>query len=116
MELTVEKMALIRDDFNLKNRDLNLNIDWSVEFTHTDQKEIKYDIILKSGEYLNLNFKLEGLVILGNLEKFIQQECSQIVFNHACSMLMNAVSLTRQTKYELLTDNINSAVNLDITF
>lgn len=108
-------MALIRDGCNPKNRDLNLNIDWSVEFTHTDQKEIKYDIFLKSVEYLNLNFKLEGLLRLGDFEEFIQQEYSQIVFNHACGMLMDLISLTRQANYELLTSDITSAVNMDIT-
>ena len=45
MEITVERIALIRENYNPKNTNLNLNIDWSVEFTHTDQSVIKYDII-----------------------------------------------------------------------
>ena len=116
MEITVEKIAMIRDDYNPKNTNLNLDIDWSVEYTNTDQKDIGYDIILKSEEYLNLNFKVEGLIRLGDLEEFIQKDCSQIIFHHACTMLMNMISLTRQSNYELLNEDINSTVSLGATF
>ncbi len=116
MEITVEKIAMIREDYNPKNTNLNLDVDWSVEYTGTDQRDIKYNIIIKSVEYLNLNFKLEGLVRLNDFEEFIQQDCSQIVFHHACNMLMNMISLTRQSDYELLNEDIGSTVNLDAAF
>ena len=111
LEITVEKIALIRESFNPKNTNLNLDIDWSVEYTGTDQKDVRYDIILKSAEYLNLSFKLEGLLKLGESEEFIQKDCSQIVFHHACDMLMNLISLTRQSNYELLNEDMTSTVN-----
>ncbi|WP_458456691.1 pilus assembly protein [Methanobrevibacter sp.] len=116
MEITVEKIAMIREDYNPKNTNLNLDVDWSVEYTDTDQRDIRYNIIIKSVEYLNLNFKLEGLIRLNDFEEFIQQDCSQIVFHHACNMLMNMISLTRQSDYELLKEDISSAVNLDAAF
>lgn len=116
MEITVEKIAMIREDYNPKNTNLNLDIDWSVEYTDTDQKDIKYDIILKSEEYFNLNFKIGGLILLGELEEFIQKDCSQIIFHHACTILMKMISLTRQSNYELLHEDINSAVNLGAAF
>lgn len=108
MEITVEKIAMIRENYNPKNTNLNLDIDWSVEYTNTDQRDIKYDIILKSGENFDLNFKLEGLIKLGDFESFIQQECSQIVFHHACNMLMEMFSLTRQSNYELLNEDLTT--------
>ena len=116
MEITVEKIAMIREGYNPKNTNLNLDVDWSVEYTNTDQRNVKYDIILKSCKYLNLNFKVEGVIRLNNFEEFVQQDCSQIVFHHACNMLMNMISLTRQSDYELLKEDLNSAVNLKATF
>ena len=116
MEITVDKLAMCRESYNPKNSNLNLNIDWSVEYTHTDQKVMGYDIVLKSDEYLNLSFKIGGLIKLGDFEEFIQQECSQIIFHHACNMLMNLISLTKQSNYELLNGEINSAVNFGATF
>ncbi|WP_067040423.1 hypothetical protein [Methanobrevibacter sp. YE315] len=116
MEITVEEIAMIRENYNPKNTNLNLDVDWSVEYRNTDQRDIQYDFVLKSCEYLNLNFKISGLVRLDNFEEFIQQDCSQIVFHHACNILMSMISLTRQSNYELLNEDINSAVNLDATF
>lgn len=116
MEITVEKIAMIRENFNPKNRNLNLDVDWYLEYTNTDQKEIGYNIVLKSAEYLNLNFKLEGLVILGDLEEFIQENCSQIIFHHACTMLMNMISLTRQTNHNLMQEEVSSAVDFGTAF
>lgn len=113
MEITVEKIAMIRENYNPKNTNLNLDIDWSVEYTNTDQRDINFDIILKSAEYFNLNFKLEGLIRLEDLENFIQQECSQIIFHHACNLLMDMFSLTRQSNYELINEDIGTTVNLN---
>lgn len=116
VEITVEKIAMIREDYNPKNTNLNLDIDWSVEYTSTDQRDVNYNIVLRSAEYLNLNFKVEGLIRLDVFEEFLQEECSQIVFHHACTMLMNMISLTRQSSYELFKDEVNSAVNLNAAF
>ena len=116
MEITVERIAMIRQNHNPKNTNLNLDVDWSVEYSNTDQRDIKYNIILKSGEYLDLSFKVEGLISLDIFEDFLQQECSQIVFHHACTMLMEMISLTRQSNYELLNEDINSAINMNAAF
>ena len=116
VEITVEKIAMIREDYNPKNMELNLDIDWSVEYSNTDQRDVNYNIVLRSSEYLNLNFTVSGLIRLDIFEEFLQQECSQIVFNHACTMLMNMMTLTRQSNYELLNNDFNSAVNLNATF
>lgn len=116
VEITVEKIAMIRENYNLKNANLNLDIDWSVEYTDIDQREVNYNIVLRSSEYLNLNFKVEGLIRLEIFEEFLQKECSQIVFHHAYAMMMNMITLTRQSNYELLKSDVNSTVNLNATF
>ena len=116
MEITVEKIAMIREDYNPKNTNLNLDVDWSVEYTNTDQREINYNIVLRSAEYLNLNFKVEGLLKLDIFEEFVQQECSQIVFHHACTILMNMISLTRQSNYDLINEDVSSTVDLKAAF
>ena len=116
MEITVDKIAMFRANYNPKNTNLNLDIDWSVEYANTDQRDINYDIVLKSVDYFDLKFKIGGLIRLGDFEEFIQQDCSQIVFHHACSILMNVISLTRQSNYELLNEDIGSTVNFNAAF
>lgn len=43
----MQKIGMIRPDFNPRNTSLSLDIDWSVEYTNTDQDEINFNIIFK---------------------------------------------------------------------
>lgn len=101
MEIYMQKIGLIRDDVNPKNLSLNLDIDWAVEYKNTDQEMIDFDIILKSIENFALNFKIEGIIILGMFEKFSLEEVSQIIFHRACKVLMDMVSITRESTHIL---------------
>ncbi|WP_296859816.1 pilus assembly protein [uncultured Methanobrevibacter sp.] len=101
MEIYMQKIGLIRDDINPKNTNLNLDIDWFVDYTNTDQDEINFNIILKSCKNFNLNFKVEGLIKLDLFEEFVQDEFSQIIFYHACNVLMDMISITRESVHIL---------------
>ncbi|WP_405280147.1 hypothetical protein [Methanobrevibacter sp.] len=97
MEIYMQKIGLIRDDINPRNSDLNLDIDWYVEYTNADQDRINFNIVLKSCENFNLNFKVDGILKLDLFEEFIQDECSQVIFYHACNVLMDMISITRES-------------------
>lgn len=101
MEIYMQKIGLIRDNVNPKNLSLNLDIDWAVEYKNTDQKMIDFNIILKSCERFELNFKIEGIIIMGMFEKFSQEEVSQVIFHKACKVLMDMVSITRESTHIL---------------
>jgi hypothetical protein len=104
MEIYMRKIGLIRDDINPKNSRLDLGIDWFVEYTNTDQHEMDFDIVLKSSEIFNLNFKVEGIVKLDLFEEFIQDDVSRIIFYRACNVLMDMISITRESVH-ILSDN-----------
>jgi hypothetical protein len=97
MEIYMQKIGLIRDDINPKNTNLNLDIDWFVEYTNTDQDEINFTVVLKSSENFNLNFKVEGILKLDLFEEFNQGDVSQIIFYQACNVLMDMISITRES-------------------
>lgn len=101
MEIYMQKIGLIRDDINPKNSNLNLDIDWFVEYTNTDQEKINFNIVLKSCGNFNLNFKVEGIIKLDLFEEFIHDEVSQMVFYHACNVLMDMISITRESVHIL---------------
>ncbi len=101
MEIYMQKIGLIRPNFNPKNSSLDLDIDWDIEYVHSDQKEINFDITLTSVENFKLNFKIEGVVVLDLFENFIQDDVSQIIFYRACNVLMDMISLTRQSSHIL---------------
>ena len=101
MEIYMQKIGLIRDDKNPKNSNLKLDIDWFVDYSNTDQDEIDFTIVLKSCENFNLNFKAEGILKLELFEKFNQKDVSQIIFYHACNVLMDMISITRESVHIL---------------
>lgn len=105
MELYMKKIGMIREDINPKNLSLNLDIDWAIEYKRTDQKNVGFDILLKSCENFELNFKIEGIVKLTPVEKFSQEEISQIIFHQAFKVLMDMISITRESSHILSNDD-----------
>lgn len=76
MKIYMQKIGMIRPDSNPKNSNLNLDIDWSVEYYDTHQDQIRFNMILKSLNQFRLDFKVEGLwnyLLLKNLfrKKFL---------------------------------------------
>ena len=104
----MQKIGMIRPDVNPKNSDLNLDIDWSIDFFHTDQSQVEFSIILRSLNQFSLDFKMEGLLELEAFEEFIQEDVSQLIFHKACSVLMKMISLTCQSTHVLSnTENVS---------
>lgn len=109
MKIYMQKIGMIRPNFNPKNKKLNLDLDWSVDYRDTDQKFIKYDCILRTYEDFALNFKVEGVLKLQESEKFLKEEVSQIIFDKAFEILMKMVSLTRESSYSIKDSDVNIA-------
>lgn len=103
MKIYMQKIGMLRPNFNPKNQKLNLDLDWSVDYRDTDLKFIKYDCILRTYENFPLNFKVEGILKLQESEKFQKEEISQIIFDKAFEILMKMVSLTKESD-EMLED------------
>lgn len=101
MEIYMQKIGMIRPGTNPKNSSLNLDIDWSVEYVHIDHNIINFNIIIRSIDNFNLDFKIEGFIELNSDENFIQNEISEIIFQKACNVLMDMISITRQSNHIL---------------
>lgn len=108
MEIFMQKIGMIRQEINLKNSSFNLDIDWSVDYIHIDQKNIGFDLMLKSLENFNSSFKIEGTIKLNSNEEFVQEEISQIIFQKACSIFMDIISITRESTH-ILSKTIDSS-------
>lgn len=103
MEVYIEKVAMIRPLTNPKNCDLDLEMDWSIDYTKTDQNNIGYNCVLKS-IFLDLNFKIEGILKLEAFEEFREETSSQIIVNNSFDILMKMFSLTLPSSHILSDD------------
>ena len=118
MKIYIENVAMIRPLTNPKNCDLYLEMDWSIDYTKIDQKNIGYNCILKS-IFLDLNFKIEGILKLEDFEEFSEETSSQFILNNSFDLLMKMFSLTIPSSHTLSDgesldtigcDNIHSAL------
>ncbi len=100
MKVYIEKVAMIRPLTNPKNCDLDLEMDWSIDYTKIDQKNIGYNCVLKS-IFLDLNFKIEGILMLDDFEEFMEETSSQIIVNNSFDILMKMFSLTLPSSHTL---------------
>ena len=96
MEIHIEKVGLIRLNPNPKNKQLTLNLDWSVDYENTDQKVLNYDCILKNYGSFDIKLKVEGRIIL---------EEYQILVKKSSDILIEMINLTRQHVYEIKNEN-----------
>ena len=111
MKIYMQKIGMIRQDINPKNSKLNLDIDWTIDYIHKDPKNIDFNIIIKSLNNFNLNVKIEGILELNSNENFNQEEISQIIFQKACSVFMDMISITRESTHVL--SNCEELLGLD---
>ena len=100
MKIYIEKVAMIRPLTNPKNCDLDLEMDWSIDYTKIDQKNIGYNCILKS-IFLDLNFKIEGILKLEDCEEVSEETSSQFILNNSFDLLMKMFSLTIPSSHTL---------------
>ena len=101
MKIYMQKIGMIRHEINPKNSTLNLDIDWVIDYIHKDQKCINFVIIIKSLKNFNFNVKIDGFLELNSNENFIQDEISQIIFQRACDIFMDMISITRESAHIL---------------
>ena len=99
MKIYMQRIGMIRREINSKNSTLDLDIDWSIEYVHKDQKNMDFNIILKSMQDFSL--KIDGYLKLNSDEDFNQEEISKLIFQKACSVFMDMISITRESTHIL---------------
>ena len=112
MKIYMQKIELSRQDINPKNKQLDLDIEWVVEYDDITQDQMTFDIVLKSCKNFTLNFKIEGIVKLDSFEKLVQEEISQKIFHQSIKVLMDMISITRESTHDISNTNESELYNL----
>lgn len=112
MKIYMQKIELFRPNTNPKNKQLDLDIDWAVEYDDITKEQMKFDIILKSCKNFTLNFRIEGIVKLDSFEKLLQDEISQKIFHQSIKVLMDMISITRESTHDISNTNESELYNL----
>jgi len=97
--ISVTKVKMIRPENNPKNCDLDLDVDWAVEYIENDKKPLEYVCTLETLGEFHLKFAVQGHVGLKSMEHFkkIQDDLSHLIMDKSMTIMVNMLNLTRDT-------------------
>jgi hypothetical protein len=101
VEIHIKKVGMIRPQNNPKNQDVNLKIDWSIDYIHKSQSNVEYICNILTFPNFPLNLRIEGFLYIGNFEKFSEDDLSKIIFDKCMDVLLNLISITKDQIFEI---------------
>lgn len=101
--ISVTKVKMIRPGNNPKSCDLDLDVDWTVEYIENDKKPLGYVCTLETLGEFHLKFAVQGHVGLKSMEHFkrIRDDLSHLIMDKSMTIMVNMLNLTRDTPLSL---------------
>lgn len=100
LDVCVNKIKMIRPSKNPKSCDLSLNVDWSIEYSRTEDGNMGYVCTLKSIGEMPLKFAIQGFLEcetqIEDLEKR-SDELSPLILDKCMNAMINIVNATRNS-------------------
>lgn len=91
---------MFRPETNPKGQNLDLDLDWAIDYKNADVNHIEYTCTLKTFQLFPLNFKVEGFLQFEELENVSKNKISQIIFDRCLEILLKMVNLTKEFCFE----------------
>jgi hypothetical protein len=101
MKMCIEKIGMIRPQHNIKSQELDLAVDWSVDFENDTAKIMGYVCKIKTSKSFPLNLQIEGILNSDDLENFSKTEVSQVIFSKCLEILLNLLNLSKEYFFEI---------------
>lgn len=99
--MCIEKIGMIRPQHNIKSQELDLAVDWSVDFENDTAKIMGYVCKIKTSKSFPLNLQIEGILNSDDLENFSKTEVSQVIFSKCLEILLNLLNLSKEHFFEI---------------
>jgi hypothetical protein len=100
LNVCVNKIKMIRPGTNPKSCDLNLNVDWSIEYSKTEEGNMGYVCTLNAIGEMPLKFAMQGFLEcetqIEDLEKR-SEELSPLILDKCMNTMINIVNATKNS-------------------
>lgn len=100
LNVCVNKIKMIRPGNNPRNCDLNLNVDWTIEYNRTDEGNMGYACTLDAMGEMPLKFAVQGFLEcetkIEDLEKR-SDELSPLILDKCMNTMLNIVNATNNS-------------------
>ena len=100
LNVCVNKIKMIRPGNNPRSCDLNLNVDWTIEYNRTDEGDMGYVCTLDALGEMPLKFAVQGFLEceakIEDLEKR-SDELSPLILDKCMNTMVNIVNATNNS-------------------
>jgi hypothetical protein len=100
----VNKIKMVRPDENPKNCDLDLNVNWNIDFVKIDEKTLEYICVLTTIGELPLNFAIQGLIKCEDPKVDLEKrsgELSPLILDLGMETLVSMVNATKDISIQI---------------
>ncbi len=100
LNVCVNKIKMIRPGINPKSCDLNLSIDWSIEYNRTEEGNLGYTCTLNATGEMPIKFAVQGFLEgepqIEDLEKR-SEELSPLILDTCMNTMLNTINATKNS-------------------
>lgn len=100
LNVCINKIKMMRPGNNPQSCDLNLNVDWSIEYTKTDEGNMEYLCTLDATGKMPIQFAIQGFLEcetqIEDLEKR-SDELSPLILDKCMNTMINIVNITKNS-------------------
>lgn len=100
VDVCINKIKMIRPGINPKSCDLNLNIDWSIEYTKTDEGNVEYVCTLNAMGEMPIQFAVQGSLDCVDQTEDLEKrsdELSPLILDKCMNTMINIVNITKNS-------------------
>lgn len=104
IKMSMTKIKIIRPEDNPKNCNLNVNMDWNIEYTKNNQNSVGYVCTLETNGELPVKLAIQGLV---ETEKNVQileknyKDLSKHILDKTTATLLNLLNITKDSIFTI---------------
>ncbi|MCK9152534.1 hypothetical protein [Methanobacterium alcaliphilum] len=95
MEMHIQKIGMFRPDINPKSCNLDLDLDWSIDYTNLNSNCTEYIFRVQNLNKFPLNFKIEGFLSYNDSEEF-SESVSPLILNKGLKIIVKMINLTKE--------------------
>lgn len=106
MKISVNKLQIIRPERNLKKPNIDLDVDWYVDFNEKRNSSLEYSCTIKTSDKYPITFRVNGTVRLEDLKD--PNILSNTIFDNSLKMMLNMLNLTKKVNINIETELRNS--------
>ncbi|WP_424356042.1 hypothetical protein [Methanobacterium sp. MBAC-LM] len=103
MKISVNKLQIIRPEKDPKKPNIDLDVDWYVDFKEKSNSSLEYSCTIKTSDKYPITFRINGTVGLEDL-KDPANILPSAIFDNSLKIMLNMLNLTKSADINIKTE------------